>query len=162
MLQHLQDGYTINLAIYGDESDTHLFRPPTYNSRLATPLGFNYDSRISVFIADIIEACDLVNVHTLQHGEAPATYKQGSEKNDFMFVSRSLVIYVEDCGILPFDAMYAIDHRPLYVDLNIAFLFGHPEIGTEKVALRDLQLDNPRLIYAYKSALCKKIENHNV
>jgi hypothetical protein len=58
--------------------------------------------------------------------------------------------------------MYASDHRPLYVNFNIATLCGHPEIGTEKAALRDLQLENTRLIDAYKSALCKKFEYHNV
>jgi hypothetical protein len=44
MLQQINDGYTLNLAIDGKESDTHLCRPPIYNSRLTTLLGFNYDS----------------------------------------------------------------------------------------------------------------------
>jgi hypothetical protein len=46
MLQQINDGYTVNLAIEGNESVTHLYRPPTYNSRLTTPRGFNYDARI--------------------------------------------------------------------------------------------------------------------
>jgi hypothetical protein len=97
----------------------------------------------------MIEACDLVNIHRLQHGEAPATQKQGSQQIDFHFILCSLVIHVEECGILPFDSMFPSDHIPLYVDFNIATLFGHPVIGTEKEALRDLQLENPRLIEAY-------------
>jgi hypothetical protein len=110
----------------------------------------------------MIEACDLVNVHTLQHGEAPATHKQGSQQIDFNFISRSLVIHVEECGILPFDSMLPSDHIPLYVDFNIATIFGHPVMGTEKADLRDLQLDNPRLIDTYESTLCIQFENHNV
>jgi hypothetical protein len=39
MLRHLQDGYTINLGMEGNESDTHLFLLPTYNSHLTTLLG---------------------------------------------------------------------------------------------------------------------------
>jgi hypothetical protein len=70
----------------------------------------------------MIEACDLVNTHTLQHGEASATHKKGSQQIDFNFLSRSLVIHVEDCGILPFDSMFPSDHIPLYVDFNIATL----------------------------------------
>jgi hypothetical protein len=72
ILLQINDGYTVNLEVEdGHESDNHLYRPPTYGSRLTTSLGFNYDSRISGSIAEIIEACDLVNIHTLQHGEAP-------------------------------------------------------------------------------------------
>jgi hypothetical protein len=85
MLQHLQDGYTVNFAMDGNQSNTHIFRPPAYNSRLTTPLCFNYDSRISGSIADMIKAFDLFNVHTPQRGEAPATHKQGSRQIDFMF-----------------------------------------------------------------------------
>jgi hypothetical protein len=80
----------------------------------------------------MIEACDLLNIHTLQHGEAPATHKQGSQQIDFNFISRSLIIHVEECGILPFDSVFPSYHRPLYVDFNIATRFGHPAIGTEK------------------------------
>jgi hypothetical protein len=87
MLQHLQDGYTVNIAIDGNESDAHLFRPPIYNSHITTPLGFNYDSRISGYIAMMLDACGLFNIHMIQHGEAPSTKKQGSQKIDFMFIS---------------------------------------------------------------------------
>jgi hypothetical protein len=38
------------------------------------------------------------------------------------------------------------DHRPLYVDFDVASLFGHPIICTERAALWDLQLDNLWLI----------------
>jgi hypothetical protein len=86
----------------------------------------------------MMEDCDLVNMHTLQHGAAPATHKQGSQQIDFNILSRSLIIHVEECGILPFDSVFPIDHIPLYVDFNIATLFGHPAIGTKKAALRDL------------------------
>jgi hypothetical protein len=56
MLHNLQERYMVNLAIYGNQSDTRLFHPPTYNSHLTTPLGFNYDSRISGSIVVMIEA----------------------------------------------------------------------------------------------------------
>jgi hypothetical protein len=165
MLQHVQHGYTVNLDIHGNESDAYFFQNPTYTSRLTTPLGFDYDSRISGSIAVMLEACNLVNIHTLQHSEAPETNKQGSHQIYFMFISRSLVRHVKGCGILPFESMFPIDHTPLYVDFDVATLFGHPSIGTEKAAkrdLRDLQIDNTHLIDAYESALCKQLKNHNV
>jgi hypothetical protein len=79
-----------------------------------------------------------------------------------MFISRSLVEYVKGCGIPPFDLMFSIDHIPLYVNFDISALFGHTASGTQKSALRDLKLDNPHLIDAYESALCKKLYNHNI
>jgi hypothetical protein len=113
MLQHLQDGYTVNLAIDGNISGAHLFHPPTHNSRLTTPFRFNCDSRISGSITTMLEACDLVNIHTLQQGEAPATQKQGWKQIDFMFILRSLVEHVKGCRILPIDSMFPSDHIPL-------------------------------------------------
>jgi hypothetical protein len=44
MLHHMNDGYTVNLEIDGNESDAHLYLPSTCNSHFTTPLGFNYDS----------------------------------------------------------------------------------------------------------------------
>jgi hypothetical protein len=87
IVQHLQDGYTVSLALDGNELDSHLFCPPAYNSCIPTPLGSNYDYHISGYIAVMLEACELVNIRTLQHREAPATHKQGSHEIDFMFIS---------------------------------------------------------------------------
>jgi hypothetical protein len=126
MLQHLQYGYAINVAIDGNESGAHQFRQPTYNIHLTTPLGFNYDSRISGSIVTMLEACDLVNIHTLQHGEALKTRKQGSQQIDMRFISLSLVEHVKGCGVLPFESMFSSDHRSLYVDFDVATICGHP------------------------------------
>jgi hypothetical protein len=70
-----------------NESDSHSFRTPAAPTNMTTPLGFNYVEIISGSIADMLEPCDLVNIHTLQHGEDPTTHKQGSRKIDFMFMS---------------------------------------------------------------------------
>jgi hypothetical protein len=66
------------------------------------------------------------------------------------------------CGILPFDSMFSSDHMTLYVDFDVATLFGHPSIGTENAAVIYLQLDNPRLIDTYECVICKQFDNHNV
>jgi hypothetical protein len=97
-------------------------------------------------IVAMLEACNLVNINTIQHGEAPATHKEGSHHIDFMFISGSLVRNVKGCRILPFDSIFSSNHMPLYVDFDVTTIFGHPSIGTEKEALHNLQLDNPRLI----------------
>jgi hypothetical protein len=110
----------------------------------------------------MLEACDLVNIHTVQHDEAPPTHTQGPGQIDFMFISRRLVEHIKACGILPFSSIFAIGHRPLYVDFNIETLFGYPAFGTEISAIRDLQLYNPRLVDAFEDSLCKQLENHNV
>jgi hypothetical protein len=101
MIQHKEQGFPVNLAMDGNDSDSHSLRASTETNRITTPLGFNYDSRISESISDMLEACDLVNIHNLQHREAPPTHKQGSRQIDFMFISRRLVEHVEACGILP-------------------------------------------------------------
>jgi hypothetical protein len=67
----------VNLAMDGNESDIQSFRTPSAPTSMTTLLGLNYDERISGSIADMLKSCDLVNIHNLQHGEAPPTHKQG-------------------------------------------------------------------------------------
>jgi hypothetical protein len=162
MLQHIEQGFTVNLAMDNNELDSHSFRTPPAPTHITTPLGFNYDARISGSIADMIEACSLVNSHTIENGEVPPTHTQESRNIDFMFISRCLVKHVEACGIPPFDSLFGSGHRPLYVYFNVFTFFGHPYFGKERAALRDLQLHNPRLIDAYEEAMCQQLVNHNV
>jgi hypothetical protein len=162
MLKYIEQYFTVNLAMDGNGSDSHSFRTPAAPINMTTPLGFNYNEIISGSIADMIEACNLVNIHMLHHGEAPPTHKHGSRLIDVMFISQRLVENVEACGILPFDKIFVSDHRPLYVDFNVYTLFGNPAFVTEKEALRTLQLHNPRLIDAYEESTCQQLVNHNV
>jgi hypothetical protein len=79
-----------------------------------------------------------------------------------MFMSQQLVEHIEACGILPLDSIFSSDHRPIFVNFNVFTIFDHPASGTERDALRDLQLNNPRLIDAYEEALCQKLVNHDI
>jgi hypothetical protein len=56
MLQHIEQGFTVNITMDGSESGSHSFRAPTVANRINTPLGFNYDARISGSIAEMLEA----------------------------------------------------------------------------------------------------------
>jgi hypothetical protein len=56
MIQHIEQGFTVNISMDGNEANSHSFRAPMEYNRITTPLGFNYDSRISGSIADMIEA----------------------------------------------------------------------------------------------------------
>jgi hypothetical protein len=79
MLSYLQEWFTLDPAIGGNQSDSHTFRPQSYRSRLIYHLSFNYDNHINGSIAATLDTCDLVNIHTLQHGDAPTTHTQGSQ-----------------------------------------------------------------------------------
>jgi hypothetical protein len=152
----------VNLTIDVNESDSHSYRAPTDDMKITKPLGFSYDSKISGSISDMLEACDLVNIYTLQHDEVPQTDKQGSRQINFMFIYHSLTIHAERCGILPLESTFLSDHITLFVDFNIETLFVHPAFGTERSTLRDLELDTPRLVDAYEDSLCKQLKNHSV
>jgi hypothetical protein len=41
MLKHIGQGFTVNLAMDGNESDSHSFGTPTVPTHITTPLGFN-------------------------------------------------------------------------------------------------------------------------
>jgi hypothetical protein len=92
MIQHIEKGFTVNLAMDGIQTVTH-----SEHQRNTMPLELNYDTWISGSIAGMLEACDLANIDTLQHGEDPPTHKQGSRKINFMFIFPRLVEHVEAC-----------------------------------------------------------------
>jgi hypothetical protein len=68
------------------------------------------------------ESLQLVDVHTSRHGleDAPATYKKGPNRIDYMFATTTISNYVKRCGILSFNEICKTDHRALYADFDLS------------------------------------------
>jgi hypothetical protein len=64
-------------------------------------------------------------------------------------------------GILYFNTLFASDHRPLYIDIDILRLIGYPVHGTICALERDLKLNDPCNIDAYQATLIQQLINHN-
>jgi hypothetical protein len=157
-----QQGYFIFLLMDGKQNDSHVFQPQDIPNRVNTPLGFNYDKHIDGSIASLVEACNLVNIHKLKHGNVPATHIAGSDQIDFGYLSFVATEFVFRCGVLDFNSPFYNDHRPLFLDIDILRLLEYPIQGTVKFLERELKLDDPQLVEIYQSSLFQQLLNHNV
>jgi hypothetical protein len=101
-----QQSLLIFLLIDGNQYDLHVFQQQDVPTKVCTPLGFNYDINIDGSIATLIEACNLVSIHKLKHGDVPATHNAGSLQLDFGFLSYTATEFIYKCGILDFNALF--------------------------------------------------------
>jgi hypothetical protein len=62
-----QEGYLIFLFMDGNQDDLHVFREQEYDGKCRTPLGLHYNKIIDGYIASMVDACDLVNIHRHTH-----------------------------------------------------------------------------------------------
>jgi hypothetical protein len=146
----------------GNQNDSHVFQPHDICNRVHTLLGFNYDKNIDGSIANLVESCNLVNIHKLKHDNVPATHNDGSKQINFIYLSYAVAEFVFRCGILDFNSLFYSDHHPLFLDVDIIRLLGHPVQGTVEFLERYLKLNYPRLVKAYQSSLFQQLLNHNV
>jgi hypothetical protein len=133
-----QQGFLMFLLIYGNQDNLHVFQQQDIPTKACTPIGFNYDINIDGSIATLIEACNLVNIHKLKHGDAPATHNTGSLQIYFDFLSYAATESIYKCGIVDFNALFSSDHRALFIEIDILRLLGFPVQGTQKALKREL------------------------
>ena len=86
----------------------------------------------------------MYNILTELHGkDQPATYDRGKKCIDAILASNSIPkAAVKRGGILPFYYGYPTDHRALYADINMEYLF------------TNLHADTTRNIYKNTIRLC--------
>jgi hypothetical protein len=110
----------------------------------------------------MVDSCDLVNIHKHKHIDTPPTQSSGSTQIDLIFMSAAAAEFIFQCGILDLNTLFASDHRPLYIDIDILRLLGYPVHGTIQALERDLKLNDPRIIDAYRATLIQQLIYHNV
>jgi hypothetical protein len=108
-------------------------------------------------VATLAGTCNLVNIHNV-----PATHNSGSNQIDFAFISYAATEFVFRCGILYFNSLFSINHRPLFIGIDILHLLGYPVQGTVKSLECDLKINDPRLVEVYQAPLFQQPINHNV
>jgi hypothetical protein len=69
---------------------------------------------------------------------------------------------VINCELLDFDTLCKSDHRGIFFDLATKGVFGTPPEHLPPAQFRKLKLDDPQISDAYRRALHKQFEHHNV
>jgi hypothetical protein len=106
----------------------------------------------------------MVNIISEKHGpDVPKTHIRGSKQIEVACLMPRLTEFVKNCGLLDFDTLCCSDNRGFYLDLAIEGVFWYStRTSTPPAQFCKLKLDDPRISDAYRCALHKQFEQHNV
>ena len=94
-----------------------------------------------------------------QYGhDGPATYKNGSNPIDGIYVSRTLRGL--KCGYLPFHPSF--DHRLGWIEIPMIIAFGDNIPQIVKSSARRLKCEDPRIVQKYLDRLATNLDRHNL
>ena len=130
------------LLVAMDANEPELWRPGNLLHSAFSPLGFG-------------------DLHLDRHdrGLAPPTHNRGSRPIDCMIGTSTL--HGSPSGYLPFGSAPG-DHRPLWLDISNAQVFGSPGQATPSFSARKLQCQDPRVVQKYCRSLQSFYHQHNV
>jgi hypothetical protein len=116
-----------------------------------------------VYLWNFIDNCGLVNIIAEKHGpDVPKTHIRGSKQIDFACLTPRLTEFVIHCGLLDFDMLCKSNHLGIFLDIATKGCFGTPPEHLPPSQCRKLKLNDPRISDAYRCALRKQFEQHNV
>jgi hypothetical protein len=157
------NGHDSILFIDPNEVDDHHFHTQGHKVAFKMDHGFHVDGKIDGSLRTFMEDCGLENIIATKHGlDVPKTHSRGSIQIDFALTTPRLREFVKDCGLLVSETLCNSDHRGIFMYLAIEGVFGAPPEHLRPAHYRKLKLDNPRISDAYRCALHKKFEQHNV
>ena len=112
---------------------------------------------------DFVTSRDLIDLHSDK--PAPSTYIASPDRRiDYMLgCPRTHDAMTRQGSLSYFEGLHS-DHRGLYVDLDLAKLFGSdlPDDKTGSSELRSLRSGNPEHVITYNSAMHKYYEHHHM
>ena len=94
----------------------------------------NEDVQNSKTIDKFLGATGLYNIHKEKHNkDLPNTHDRGKWCIDIMAISKTIPSEaIKKSGILPFYSTFPSDHRAMYVDINIEYLFTNAHADTTR------------------------------
>jgi hypothetical protein len=155
--------HDIALFIDTNEGIEQRFQPQGQKVAFKTDHGFHVDGRIDRYLRTFMENYGLVNIIAEMHGlDLPKTHIRGSKQIDSALFTPRLAEFVKYCGLLDIDTLCRSDHRRNFLDLAIKGVFCMPPEHLPLAQFCKLRLDDPRISDAYRCALHKQFEQHNV
>ncbi len=119
----------------------------------------NHDGSLSTLAA----TCGLVDVLAHFHPPPyPSTCARGKNRLDYIFMSDDIIHAASRSGILPLYSVFLGDHNASYVDIDATLLFTDSTYQIAPSVHRGLQLQDPRKVTSYNTALIEQLEYHKI
>jgi hypothetical protein len=114
-------------------------------------------------MSKICRELDLSDIMKMRHGtsDEPATYARGTKRLDYVLMSERCAISVRQCGYEPFNHRLFSDHRGMFVDLDMALLFGNLDNVLASMTYRDFKAGDPQAVSEYLQGIENYLLEHN-
>ena len=102
----------------------------------------------------------ITNIHGTRN--EPNTYKGESQRIYYILYANWLTPFIKHCDILPFDFITTMDHRGLYIDIDLALFLKdplHQFITNTDILLR---INNRNRVTKYKAHLMQHMQHHDL
>jgi hypothetical protein len=111
-----------------------------------------------------VRRLELTDIIAQKHGTEgePETYNRGSERIDHIFLTAALSEFVTAAGVLGYNELIQSDHRPLYVDMDLAAFLGGDPSQLENGVWRGITSSDPRAVRLYREQLLKCLEEEKL
>ena len=115
-------------------------------------------------IIKICSICKLCDPVAMKHGieTEPNAYSMGSRRIDFILHTRALLPFISSAGILPFGTIAFLDHRGLYININLYQFIRNPNTDLVTNTPRTLISSQPKRILQYKKVLKTYLTKRNI
>jgi hypothetical protein len=154
------DGFILFLDANQDEHQS--YRPQDHDVCFKTKGGFHVDGSIDGSLRTFMANCGLTNVLLDVHSDQfPNTHVRGSKQIDFARVTDEIRPCIKAVGLLD-ESILKIDHREIFLDLDLLLLFGVSLERLERPKFRELKLDDPRISESYSKLLYTQCGRHNI
>lgn len=92
----------------------------------------------------------------------PFTHNRGSKRIDFFFATASLLSYINQSGILPFEELAKSDHRFTFVDIDLFRYLRGTDASPQLPDPRYLRSNNPEIARKYCNEMTKRWQDLNI
>jgi hypothetical protein len=157
-------GHDVAIFIDANQNYRRCYLPQGHKDHFESKTGFNINGKGDGSLKIFLENTGLYNALNNKHGpeNVPSAREPGSKVIDYVFVSEGLLPHITAIVMLSQDAVFASDHRTLFMDLAVESYFGHETDALPAKQLHQLQLDDPRIAYEYRKNLHKLFSTHKV
>jgi hypothetical protein len=111
-----------------------------------------------------VRRLELTDIMAQKHGTEgePETYNRGTERIDHIFLTQDICEFVTAAGILGYNKLIQSDHRPLYVDMDLAAFLGGEPSPLENGTPRGVMSSDPRAVQLYREQLQKCLDEERL
>jgi hypothetical protein len=158
------EGHEVVVFMDAKQNEARCYRTQTHDRKFKPDSGFNIDGTIDGSLKTFVQNTGLHNILNTKHGDENVPPSRCPEASviDYVYVLEGLLEHVIGIGMLNFDAVFDSDHRTFFLDIDFESVVCTELDNMAAPQLRQLQLDDPRIVEGYGKSVHKLFTNHNI